>query len=57
MGISILQLSSHDKTAQFIAVSHILLLYLYFIKVSIIERVFSIALHRKKSELKFYSDV
>ena len=52
VGISILQLSSHDKTAQFIAVSHILLLYLYFIKVSIIERVFSIALHRKKSELK-----
>ena len=53
MGISIFQLSLHDKTAQFIADSHILLLlYLYFIKVNIIQRVFSIALYGQKSELK-----
>ena len=44
--------SLRDKTAQFIAVSHIILLYFYFIKVNIIQRVFSIALYRKKSELK-----
>ena len=52
VGISIFQLSSRDKTAQFIAVSHILVLYLYFIKVNIIQRVFSIALYGQKSELK-----